>query len=139
MFSRNNQTDANPAMATGDHNSSSYGAGSGNTESGRGPHKSSLLNKLDPRVSTNTQHTAGNARNDVGALGTSPRQEDSSYGNTVNSGYHTNNTGQSGDAHYGDRHTGHGSGGTDPNTGSANAGPHKWNLANKVCSNSLLS
>lgn len=135
MFSRkpHNNPDSNfgentnPNTSYNDPNSPSHGTGSGNTET-RGPHKSSLLNKLDPRVDNTTgQQTTGSNRNDGGAFGTSPRHENTGYGNSLTG--HGDTTGG-----YGTGNTSHGSGITGRNTGSTTSGPHDSSLANKVCS-----
>lgn len=120
MFSRKNNNDtsthhgdnSNPNTTHSDPNASAYGTSSGHSDSGRPPHKSSLLNKLDPRVDSTTVHqTSGTGRSDGGALSTSTGHE--------NTGYGTSNTGYGETAGYGR---------------STNAGPHSSNLANKVCS-----
>jgi hypothetical protein len=140
MFSRKHHETPNtshgenvdPNTSFNDPNAS-YGTGSATTDSGRGPHKSSLLNKLDPRVdSTTGQKSSGTAtHSDGGALGTSPRHGNPGYG-TSDTGYGTSHTGHGDTTGYGPGNTGHGSGITGRNTGSTNAGPHDSNLANKV-------
>ncbi len=144
MFSRKNNpnpntnyggenTNPHTTSSYNEPNASSYGTGAGNTDSGRGPHKSSLLNKLDPRVdSTNGQQTSGTTRNDGGALGTSPRHENTGHG-TGNTGYGTGHTGHGDNTGRGTGNTSYGSGITGRNTESINVGPHNSNLANKVC------
>jgi len=118
MFSRKNHNDtstnygdgSNPNTTHNDPNISGYGTGSGHADSGRAPHKSSLLNKLDPRVDSTTVHqSGGTGRSDGGALGTSTGHE--------NTGYGTSNTGHGETAGCGR---------------STNSGPHSSNLANKV-------
>lgn len=126
MFSRKSPNDTNTTYG-GDQNTNTshnnpnattYGTDSSNTEGGRGPHRSSLLNKLDPRVDSKTgQPTSSTSRNDGGAFGTDSRHDNSGYGSS-NTGPYDN--------------TGYGSGTTGYNTGSTNAGPHNSNLANKV-------
>jgi hypothetical protein len=119
MFSRKNHNDtstnygdtSNPNAIHSDPNASTHGTGSGHSEGGRAPHKSSLLNKLDPRVDSTTVHqSGGTGRSGHGALGASTGHE--------NTGYGTTNIGHGGTAGYGR---------------STNAGPHSSNLANKVC------
>ena len=129
MFSRkpHHDTNANHGDNSTTHNdpSASYGTSSSNTDSGRGPHKSSLLNKLDPRVDTTTRHqTSDISRNDGGALGTSARHD--------NTGYGTSNNGHGDTTGYGTGNTGYGSGITGRSAGSTNVGPHDSSLANKV-------
>ena len=122
MFSSRKDNDSNPNTNTNynDSNASSYGAGSGS--SGRPPHKSSLLNKLDPRVDSSIGHqTSATGRNDGGALVTSPRHD--------NSGFGISNTGHGDTSGYGT-----GSAISGRNTGATSAGPHDSSLANKVCS-----
>lgn len=131
MFSRKPHHDTNAnygdnSITQNDPSTPPYGAGSGNTDSGRGPHKSSLLNKLDPRVDSTTGHqTSRTSRNDGGALGTGARHD--------NTGYGSSNTGHGDTAGYGTGNTGYGSGITGRSTGSTNVGPHNSSLANKVC------
>lgn len=123
MFSRktpdsNAPYGGDPSTNTSYHdpNASTYGTGSSNTDGGRAPHKSSLLNKLDPRVDSKTGQSTSGSRNDGGAFGTDSRHDNTGYGgsNTV----HDN--------------TGYGSGTTGYNTGSTNAAPHNSDFANKM-------
>ncbi|ERF68487.1 hypothetical protein EPUS_05626 [Endocarpon pusillum Z07020] len=122
MFSRkpHHETNANNGDNSTNYNdaSASYGTGSGNTDSGRGPHKSSLLNKLDPRVDTTTRHQPSDTgRNGGGALGTSARHDNTGYGTSSNG--------------HGDT-TDYGSGIAGRSAGSTNVGPHDSSLANKT-------
>lgn len=112
MFSKKNQ---NTSAGYGDetHTSTGYdnptfpthGTPTSNPEGGRAPHKSSLLNKLDPRVDSTAgqrtdQYPSGNTHHDGGAFGADSRHDAAAHG-TSNTGHGTGTAGHHGDAGYG--------------------------------------
>jgi len=133
------------------HSQTGAGYGSTGTTTGAGPHNSSMLNKVDPRVDSDRDgsHNAGAATGQTGAsaytsgVGATSHNNGAGYGtgsHAHNSGIAnkldpTVNTGSS-TGGYSGTHVGNNSGTHTGTTGgishSTNAGPHNSNLMNKV-------
>ncbi|EXJ77378.1 hypothetical protein A1O3_09604 [Capronia epimyces CBS 606.96] len=103
---------------TGGHTTGEYGHGQNTATTTTGPHSSNVANKLDPRVDSDADHR-NNPTSGVGGYG----------GQThASSGYGQTHAGSG----YGQTHAGSGYGQTSSTGGTATAGPHSSNLANKL-------